>query len=53
MYLQKRSKASAMLTLTLTAVFALRTFGVAQQYQQTNLVLDISWPRSNCGQPSP
>ena len=39
MYLQKRSKASAMLTLT--AVFALRTFGVAQQYQQTNLVSDI------------
>jgi len=41
MYLQKLSKASAMLALTLTAVFALRTFGVAQQYQQTNLVSDI------------
>jgi uncharacterized protein (TIGR03118 family) len=41
MYLQKLSKASAMLALTLTAVFALCTFGVAQQYQQTNLVSDI------------
>ena len=41
MYLQKLSKASAMLALKLTAVFALCTLGVAQQYQQTNLVSDI------------
>jgi uncharacterized protein (TIGR03118 family) len=41
MYLQRLSKACAMFALTLTAVFALSTFGAAQQYQQTNLVSDI------------
>ena len=41
MYLQKLSKACAVLALTLMVVFALSTFGAAQQYQQTNLVSDI------------
>jgi uncharacterized protein (TIGR03118 family) len=41
MCLHKLSKACAMFALTLTAVFALSTFGAAQQYQQTNLVSDI------------
>ena len=41
MNLQKISRASSAIVLMFALLFALSTFGVAQQYQQTNLVSDI------------
>jgi hypothetical protein len=44
MNLQKISRASSAIVLMFALLFALSTFGVAQQYQQTNLVSDHYCP---------
>src|ERR1700737_655617 len=41
MYLQKFLRIASMMGIALSLLFALSTLGVAQQYQQTNLVSDI------------
>jgi len=55
MYLKTVSRLCTACALTLAAVFALSALGMAQAYQQTNLVSDIQGLAQNPpnGQPDP